>query len=120
MWWTETESNGRPHAYQACALPTELPVRGDPDGIRTRNYEVESLVAYPICPPDQDCGDADRGRTGTRRIDSPGLCLLSYGAEETTTETTSFCSHPLAGVPTVLPEIVARLSTVVGPKPAPP
>ena len=45
MWWTETDSNGQPRDYRSRALPAELSVRGDPDGIRTRNLEVESLVA---------------------------------------------------------------------------
>lgn len=41
-WSTRSESNTRPHAYQACALPTELLVSGNPGEIRTRTSRLRA------------------------------------------------------------------------------
>ena len=47
-WWLLPESNRRPLAFQASALPTELSSRGAHRGIRTPTLSIRSRVLCPV------------------------------------------------------------------------
>ena len=66
IWWSGRESNSRPHACKACALPTELPPHKKINGREDRNWTCDPLVPNQVLYQAELLpvfGASDRSRT---------------------------------------------------------